>query len=92
MNMYTKVSGKGQVVLPKALRDSKDWPAGTDLEVIDTGEGLLLRPRRARKTLTVEQAVARLRKLYVHEGPPVSLDEMKASAMDAAVERYGRSC
>ena len=46
MNAYTRMSDKGQVVVPKAIRDTKGWPAGTDLEVIDAGDGVLLRPRR----------------------------------------------
>ena len=87
MNVYTKVSDKGQVVVPKALRDLKGWPAGTDLEVIDAGDGVLLRPRR-QKTLTVEQAVVRFRQLYQHVGPPVSLEQMRRDAEQEAARRY----
>lgn len=89
MNMFTRVSGKGQVVLPKAMRDLKAWPAGTDLEVIDAGDGVLLRPRRA-KTLTVAQAVARFKQLYQHDGPPVSIEEMSTEAGDEAARRFDR--
>jgi hypothetical protein len=39
-----------------------------------------LRPRRSGKTLTPEKAVEIFRSLYKHEGPPISLDEMTASA------------
>lgn len=91
MNMFTKVSEKGQVVVPKALRDRKGWSAGTDLEAIDVEDGVLLRPRAATKTLTVEEAVARLRKLYIHQGAPVSLDEMREASAEEAAERYRRS-
>lgn len=77
MNAYTKVSGKGQVVVPKAMRDLKGWPAGTDLEVVDAGDGVLLRPRRdTSKRLTVEEAVARLRQIYTHHGPAVPIEEL----------------
>jgi AbrB family looped-hinge helix DNA binding protein len=91
MNMFTKVSGKGQVVLPKAMRDLKGWPAGTDLEAIDVEDGVLLRPTRPTKGLTLEEAEGRLRKLYVHKGPPVSLDQMKTDAAEEAAERYRRA-
>ena len=91
MNMFTKVSEKGQVVVPKALRDLKGWPAGTDLEALDVDDGVLLRPRRAAKSLTVAEAVVRLRELYVHNGPPVSLEQMRDDAADEAAERYSRS-
>jgi AbrB family looped-hinge helix DNA binding protein len=42
----TVVSTKGQVILPKAIRDSKRWGAGTELIVEETREGLLLRAAR----------------------------------------------
>ena len=91
MNMYTRVSDKGQVVVPKALRDLKGWCSGTDLEAVDVAEGVLLRPRPTKKGLSVDEAVARLRKLYVHQGPPVALTEMKEAAAEEAAERYQRS-
>jgi AbrB family looped-hinge helix DNA binding protein len=40
----TTVSTKGQVILPKAIRDSKDWRAGQRLVVEETRDGVLLRP------------------------------------------------
>ena len=89
--MQTKVSGKGQIVVPKPVRDRKGWTAGTDLDVIETAEGVLLRPRAARKKLTADEAVARFRELYTHQGPPISLEEMDASIARATAERDARS-
>jgi AbrB family looped-hinge helix DNA binding protein len=40
----TVVSTKGQVILPKAIRDSKGWGPGKELAVEETREGVLLRP------------------------------------------------
>lgn len=92
MSAFTKISGKGQVVVPKSMRDLNGWPAGTDLEVVDAGDGVLLRPRRpAVDRLSVEEAVARLQQIYIHKGPPVSLDEMTAAVEQEAVARYERS-
>ena len=77
MNAFTRMSDKGQVVVPKAIRETKGWPAGTDLEVIDTGEGILLRPRRtASRKLTIEEAIARLRAIHVHRGPSVPVEQL----------------
>lgn len=39
--LTTTVSTKGQVILPKAIRDQRHWPAGTELVVEDTPEGVL---------------------------------------------------
>ena len=41
----TKLSSKGQVIIPKALRSAHRWEPGLDLVVIDAGDGLLLKPR-----------------------------------------------
>ena len=43
--MHTTVlSSKGQIIIPKALRVARRWGPGTQLEVHDTPEGVLLRP------------------------------------------------
>jgi AbrB family looped-hinge helix DNA binding protein len=42
----TKLSSKGQVIIPKALRTTHHWEAGLELLVIDTGDGILLKPKR----------------------------------------------
>jgi AbrB family looped-hinge helix DNA binding protein len=40
----TKLSSKGQVIIPKALRTRHHWEPGQELAAIDTGDGILLRP------------------------------------------------
>ena len=39
----TTVSTKGQVILPKAIRERRGWKAGTRLVVEETPDGLLLK-------------------------------------------------
>ena len=41
----TKLSSKGQVIIPKTLRSTHHWETGLELMVIDTGDGILLRPK-----------------------------------------------
>jgi AbrB family looped-hinge helix DNA binding protein len=41
----TKLSSKGQVIIPSAFRSSHHWQAGLELMVIDMGDGILLKPR-----------------------------------------------
>jgi AbrB family looped-hinge helix DNA binding protein len=40
----TRLSTKGQIILPKNLRDSRAWTPGTEFIVEETAEGVLLRP------------------------------------------------
>jgi AbrB family looped-hinge helix DNA binding protein len=39
----SRVSTKGQIVLPKAIRDKRKWAPGTELTVEETPEGVLLK-------------------------------------------------
>ena len=41
----TKLSSKGQVIIPKSLRNTHRWETGLELMVIDMGDGILLKPR-----------------------------------------------
>jgi len=40
----TRLSTKGQIILPKAVRTSRAWGPGTEFTVEETGDGILLRP------------------------------------------------
>ena len=40
----TRLSSKGQLVLPKAIRDADNWSEGTEFVVERVAQGVLLRP------------------------------------------------
>lgn len=40
-----KLCRKGQVVIPKVFRSRHHWEPGLELMVIDTGDGLLVKPK-----------------------------------------------
>ena len=40
----TRLSNKGQVILPKTVRAARAWTPGTEFYVEETPEGVLLRP------------------------------------------------
>jgi AbrB family looped-hinge helix DNA binding protein len=90
MNAYTKLSAKGQVVVPKSTRDRLGWAPGIDLELIETRDGVTLRPRRSGKTLSPAEAVAEFRRLYQHKGAPVTLEEMDEAIAEEAERRAQR--
>lgn len=89
VNAKTIMSAKGQVVIPKDVRDSLGLKPGQSLDVIQTGGGILLRPIATKSGRTTAQIVSELRKLYRHEGPPATIEEMDAAvdAMFAAKRR-----
>lgn len=79
----TRLSSKGQVIIPKVLRSRYNWHPGQKLSVIDTGEGVLLKPSHAFKPTELEQVAGILK----HAGKPVSMDEMEAAIRTGALER-----
>ena len=81
-SLSTRLSAKGQVVIPKAVRDASGWRPGLELVVERTDAGVVLRPR----ALTRARAAAELLGCAGYRGPRRSLAEM-----EAAVTREARS-
>ena len=84
--LKTIVSTKGQVILPKAIRDQRRWQAGTRLTVEDTPDGVLLRSEPLGAKTTVDQVAGMLKHLY--NGPPKTIEEMDAGVMEEARRRH----
>lgn len=79
----TVISTKGQVILPKAIRDLRDWTAGTQLIVEDTPEGVLLKSAPVFAETHLEDMFGVLK----HSGPAVSLEAMDAAIASEAKRR-----
>jgi len=82
MNATTKLSGKGQVVIPKDVRDRLKLAPGDKLDVIERADGILLRRQRAKSGESFEAITERIRKIVNYQGPPVSLEEMDQAIAD----------
>jgi len=84
--LTTTVSTKGQVILPSAIRQRREWRAGTRLLVEETPEGVLLRPVPAFPETRPEDVFGSL----PHRGKPKSLEEMDAGVLAEAKRRHAR--
>ena len=84
--MTTTVSTKGQVILPKAIREQRHWPAGTELMVEDTPEGVLLKakPAFASRPKDVFGSLS-------YKGPAKSIADMEAGIAAEAKRRHARN-
>lgn len=81
MNMITKLSSKGQLVIPKATRDRLKWEAGVELEVVErAGEVVLRTALAARPHLTLSEFYARLPKTDLS---PLSDDALAMAISEA---------
>jgi AbrB family looped-hinge helix DNA binding protein len=71
--MTLKIDKAGRVVLPKPVRDRFGLRAGSDLEIEETAEGIVLKPMERRPSLV------RMGSFLVHTGKvPPGYDILKA--------------
>jgi len=82
----TTVSTKGQVILPKAIRDRRHWPAGTRLVVEDTPNGVLLKLAPAFAPTRPED----VRGMLAYKGKPKTIEEMDAGIAEEVRRRHAR--
>lgn len=84
--LTTVVSTKGQVILPKPIRQALRWEAGTELVVENTGNGVLLKARSPFAPTKASQVFGMLR----YRGKPKTIKEMGAAVAAEARRRHAR--
>jgi AbrB family looped-hinge helix DNA binding protein len=81
-----KFSTKGQLVVPKELRDRYDWSAGTAVEFIDEGDGVKIKVPAVQKRYTIDDLYG----ILPYSGPPKTLEDMQRGIDEAMAERWAR--
>jgi len=84
--LTTTLSTKGQVILPKAIRDQRHWSSGTRLLVENTEDGVLLRAAPLFPPTKPEDVFGSLR----YSGKSKTLEEMDAGITAEAKHRHDR--
>ena len=79
----TKLSTKGQIVLPKELRSARAWVPGTEFTVEATPEGVLLRP----VARVAKYSISDLAGILKRPGQVALTDKQIQDAMDREVKR-----
>lgn len=80
----TRLSSKGQVIIPKAVRDRQGWRPGVELEVEDRGDGVVLRRPKPFPPTTIEQVYGCLK----YHGRPATIREMDAAAAEGVRQMW----
>ncbi len=78
--LTTRISTKGQVILPKVVRTRRGWDAGMELVVEETSQGVVLRPAPRFSATTTDQVFGVLKA----KGPARTIEEMDAGVLAEA--------
>jgi AbrB family looped-hinge helix DNA binding protein len=81
------MSSKGQIVIPKAIRESKGFVAGARVEFVDHPDGVLLKQPKREAKYTLQDLASVLPR---YEGPPVTEELIRERMEEAMRERWER--
>jgi AbrB family looped-hinge helix DNA binding protein len=94
MDMATKLSAKGQVVIPKDVRDRMRLTVGETFDVVERENEVVLKRRGGYNAISAQQAVAEavkeLQKIIKYDGPPVSIEDMNHITKEKMAEHFSR--
>jgi len=80
----TKLSSKGQVIIPKPLRSAHHWETGQELVVIDMGDGILLKPKTPFPESSIKDVASCLR----YDGKAKTLEDMEDAIKTGIGAKY----
>jgi len=80
MPYTTKLSSKGQVVLPKPVRTAHGWKPGTEFLIVEQDGSILLRPKSAVKSGSWDKLLGFL----PYTGRPKTIPEMDEAVLAEA--------
>ncbi len=66
------LSSKGQVVIPKEIRDELHWDAGTELSLVSSASGVTIKAVTKKTGRNLADLIGMLK----HDGPPISIEEL----------------
>jgi AbrB family looped-hinge helix DNA binding protein len=84
--LTTPVSSKGQIIVPKAIRQRRNWVPGTRLVVEEIPDGVLLKAAPVFAPTRPEEVAGML----AYRGRPKTLEEMDATITAEVRRRHAR--
>lgn len=91
MGNETSLSAKGQVVIPKDVRDALGLREGARFDVHMVGRDIVFRPKGKQTQRSSEEILAEVRALFPYKGPPVSIEEMNETIRQSWIDSALRS-
>jgi len=74
------LSSKGQLIVPKTIRNRHNWKTGTRLLVIDRGNEVVIKSSAPFEATSFESPDSP----SVYQGQPLTLDDMERAVADEA--------
>jgi len=82
----TRLSSRGQLVLPKSVRNTRGWQPGTEFAIEEVTEGVLLRPLKPFRPARFDEVFGCLK----YRGRAKTLRQMEKAIAKGVRARYGR--
>jgi AbrB family looped-hinge helix DNA binding protein len=83
----TRISDKGQITLPKLLRERRGWTGGTEFFVEERLDGVFLRPAVAEAPAEVDETFGRLRRV----SNVITIDDMHEAVLEEARQLWSKT-
>ena len=80
----TKMSSKGQIIIPQAIRKAHQWRTGQEIEVIDLGDKIILQSKRPFPSTTLEDVAG----ILTYSGPAKTLEQMELAIAEGVQQAY----
>ncbi len=80
----TKLSSKGQVIIPKPMRMEHHWNTGQELIVLDVGDGILIKPITPFPETNINDVASCLK----IKGNPKTLNDFESAIAKGIKEKY----
>jgi AbrB family looped-hinge helix DNA binding protein len=71
----THLSSRGQIVIPKSIREAHNWTAGQEFEIVESGNALVLRPKKPFPETTLDEVAGCLE----YDGPPIPVEQLSGT-------------
>ena len=82
----TKLSTKGQVIIPKSIRAHYKWDTGQELIIIESEDGIFLKSKRPFAENSLEAIAGCLN----YKGKAKSIDDMEAAIAKGVALKHDR--
>jgi AbrB family looped-hinge helix DNA binding protein len=90
MNARATFSAKGQIVIPKDVRDRYRFTNGQVVDVVEMPEGVLLRAPAQQKASSFDEAMERMRQAIDYRGPRLDEEDWQAGIAKAIRAKWSK--